>query len=70
MTAREVLDNIATMPSEEWLKIQAGIAEMLAARFPPGETSAIANALAEAQEEFSRGEGIAAGQMRRHFGLE
>ena len=69
MTAKEVLENVATMPSEEWLKIQSGIAEMLAARFSAGETSEIHNALGEADAEFARGEGIGIDQMRRLFGL-
>jgi hypothetical protein len=70
MTAREVLENVATMPSEEWLKIQSGIAEMLAARFSADEVSEIQEALAEADAEFARGEGISSKEMRRHFGLQ
>jgi hypothetical protein len=70
MTAKEVLENVATMPSEEWLKIQSGIAEMLAARFSADENSEIREALAEAEAEFARGEGIGSEDMRRHFGLQ
>jgi hypothetical protein len=70
MTAKEVLENVATMPSEEWLKIQSGIAEMLAARFSTEETSEIGKALAEAEGEFARGEGISSEEIRRRFGLQ
>jgi hypothetical protein len=56
MTAKEVIENVATMPSEEWMKIQSGIAEMLLARFSEVETSEIGKALAEAEREFARGE--------------
>jgi hypothetical protein len=70
MTADEVLENIAAMPSEDWLKIQSGIAEMLAARFSDEETFEIQEALAEADEEFARGEGIGIAEMRRCLGLE
>jgi hypothetical protein len=70
MTAKEVLENVATMPSEEWLKIQSGIAEMLAARLSADETSEIHEALAESEAEFARGEGIGSDEIRRHFGLQ
>ncbi len=70
MTAKEVLETVATMPSEEWLKIQSGIAEMLSARFSADETFGIREALAEAEAEFARGEGIGSGKMRRRFGLQ
>ena len=70
MTAEEVLKTVATMPSEDWLKIQSGIADMLATRFSGEETSQIREALAEAEREFDRGEGIGIEAMRRHFGLQ
>lgn len=70
MTAKEVLETVATMPSEDWMKIQSGIAEMLAARFTAGETAEIREALAEAEAEFTRGEGLNAEEMRRHFGVQ
>jgi hypothetical protein len=69
MTAKDVLETVATMPTEEWIKIQSGIADMLAARFAPEEASEIREALAEAEAEFARGEGIDEGEMRRRFGL-
>jgi hypothetical protein len=69
MTAKEVLENVAAMPSEEWVKIQTGIAEMIAARFSPDESSEILEALAEADEEFARGEGIGFADLRGQFGL-
>ena len=70
MTAKEVLENVATMPSEDWLKIQSGIAELLAARFTADEASDIGKALLEAEGEFARGEGISSEEMRRRFGLQ
>jgi hypothetical protein len=70
MTTKEVLETVATMPSEEWLKIQSGIAEMLTARFSTDETFEIREALKEAEAEFARGESIGGGEMRRRFGLQ
>lgn len=70
MTTQEVLEAVSAMPSEEWMKIQSGIAEMLAARFSENDVSAIQEALAEAEAEFARGEGIESGEMRRRFGLQ
>ena len=67
MTTQEVLETVAAMPSEEWMKIQSGIAEMVAARFSAEETSEIREALAEAEAEFERGEGIGSEEMRRRF---
>lgn len=69
MTAQEVIKTVAAMPSEEWLKIQSGIAGLLAARFSEGETEEIGKALAEAEAEFDRGEALSGEEMRRHFGL-
>ncbi len=69
MNAKDVLETVAAMPSGEWMKIQSGIAEMLAARFSKDETSEIHGALAEAEAEFARGEAIEGDAMRRHFGL-
>jgi hypothetical protein len=43
---------------------------MLAARFSEEETSEIREALAEAEGEFVRGEGIGIDEMRRRFGLQ
>ena len=70
MTAKEVLETVATMPSEEWLKIQTGIAEMLVSRFSTDETSGIRDALDEAEAEFNRGEGMSSREMHRRFGLQ
>lgn len=67
MTTKEVLETVAAMPTEEWMRIQSGLAEMLAARFSDGETSEIREALAEAEAEFARGEGISGDEMRGHF---
>lgn len=69
MSTQEVLATVATMPREEWMKIQTGIAEMLAARFSSEETSVIRGALTEAEAEFARGDVLREGDMRRHFGL-
>ena len=69
MTAKEVLETVASMPSEDCLEIQTGIAELLAARFSGDETAGIREALTEAEAEFARGEGLSSDEMRRHFGL-
>lgn len=69
MTADEVLATVAAMPSEDWLRIQAGLAEMLAARFASGELAEIQEALAEADAEFARGEGVGGAEVRRQLGL-
>lgn len=69
MTAQQVLETVAAMPTEDWMKIQSGIAEMLADRFSAVETSEIREALSEAEAEFARGEGLSEDEMRRHFGL-
>ena len=70
MTAKEVLESVASMPSEEWMKIQSGIAELIAARFSAEETIDIRETLAEAELQFARGEGIASDEMRRRLGLQ
>jgi hypothetical protein len=70
MNAQEVLATVAAMPSEDCMKIQSGIAELLASRFSAAETDEIRAALAEAEAEFSRGESLSADEMRRHFGLQ
>ncbi len=70
MTTKEVLETVATMPTEEWMKIQSGIAEMLAMRFSAEEASEIREALTEAETEFARGEGITGQEMRRRLGLQ
>lgn len=69
MTPKEVLENVAAMPAADWMEIQAGIAEMLAARFSAGEIAEVRDALAEAETELDRGEGLSGDEMRRHFGL-
>ena len=70
MTTQEVLEGVKAMPVSEWLKIQAGIAELLAARLSAEETAEIRDALNEAEAEFARGEGVSGDEMRRHFGLQ
>ena len=57
------------MPSEDWLKIQAGIAEMFAAHFSKDEVSEIRDALAEADAEFARGESLTGAEVRQRLGL-
>ena len=69
MNAQEVPAAVAAMPSEEWMKMQPGIAEMLAARFSSEETSVIREALSEAEAEFARGDVMREGDARRHFSL-
>lgn len=70
MTTQEVLEGVKAMPVSEWLKIQAEIAELLAARLSAEETAEIRDALNEAETEFARGEGVSGDEMRRHFALQ
>ena len=69
MTADEVIATVAAMPSADWLKIQAGLAEMVASRFSGDEVSEIRDALAEADAEFARGEALSGAEARRRLGL-
>ena len=69
MTAEKVLETVATMPSEEWRKIQTGIADLIASRLSEGENAEILEALAESEGEFSRGEGLTGSEVRRRLGL-
>ena len=47
MTAKDVLQTVAQMPQEEWMKIQRGLAEMICAQFTSGEVAEIRQALSE-----------------------
>jgi len=67
MTAKEVLETVAEMPEEEWMKIQRGLADMICARFSSAESDDTRQALAEAEAEFDRGEGLDADGARRWF---
>ena len=69
MTADEVIETVAAMPSADWLKIQAGLAEMIASRFSGDEVSEIRAALAEADAEFAGGEAMSGAEVRRQLGL-
>ena len=69
MTAQEVIKTVATMPQEDWMKIQRGIAELITAKFSSGEASEIREALSEAEAEFGRGEGLSSEEVRKQLGL-
>lgn len=69
MTADEVLARVAELPREDWVKIQTGIADLIAAEFSAGEIASIRNALAEADAEFARGESFDRDEIRRRLGL-
>jgi len=69
MTAQEVIKTVATMPQEDWMKIQCGIAELITAKFSSEEVSEIREALAEAEAEFERGEGLSSKEIRKQLGL-
>ena len=69
MTAQEVLDTVAEMPQEDWMKIQRGIAELITAKFSSEDIAEIREALAEAEAEFERGEGLSSTDIRRQLGL-
>lgn len=69
MTAAEVIETVATMPREDCLKIQAGIAELFVSRFSLTEATDIRDALAEADAEFARGESLTVAEVRSKLGL-
>ena len=69
MTAAEVIETVATMPREDCLKIQAGIAEIFVSRFSPDEVADIRDALTEADAEFARGEGHTSAEVQAKLGL-
>jgi hypothetical protein len=69
MTAEQVLDVVAKMHREDWLKIQCGIAEMMVGDFSPEEVFEIQAALDESEAEIARGEIVTSDQIRKHFGL-
>jgi hypothetical protein len=69
MTAQEVLQTVATMPQEDWMKIQCGIAELITAKFSSEEVSEIREALTGAEAEFARGEGLSSEEIRKQLGL-
>ena len=69
MTPQEVLDTVATMPHEDWVKIQCGIAELISAKLSSTEIAEIREALTEAEAEFERGEGLTSSEIRKQLGL-
>jgi len=69
MTVEEVIQTVASMPSADWLKIQAGLAELVASQFSGDAVSEIRAALAEADAEFERGEAMSGVEVRRQLGL-
>lgn len=70
MTAKEVLEAIATLPSEEWTKIQSGLAEMIASRLSEEESSEVARALNQSEAEFEAGKGGGIEEVRQRLGLK
>jgi hypothetical protein len=70
MTAQEVLKVMAGMSEEDLLAVQSGIAEMMAARFSPGDIAEINHALDEADAEFARGEGMSSAALRKQLGVK
>ena len=69
MTAQEVIETVAALPREDWVKIQNGIADMMVAEFSPEEVAEIRSALDEAEAELERGEGLTIEQARKRLGL-
>ena len=69
MTAQEVIKTVAAMPEEDWMKIQCGIAELITAKFSTEEITDIRKALAEAEGEFERGEGLSSEAIRKQLGI-
>ena len=69
MSAGEILEKIREMPLEDWLRIQSGIAELLASSLSQGEREQIAEALQQADEDFAHARVSISDDLRRHFGL-
>jgi hypothetical protein len=69
VTAAEVIQTVANMPREGCMKIQPGIAELFVSRFTTAEACEIRDALAQAETEFLRGEGISLAEVRSKLGL-
>jgi hypothetical protein len=69
MTVEKVIENVAAMPNQDWLKIQAGLADMIATRCSERDLSEIRSALSEADSEFQNGEGLTSTQMRAKLGI-
>ena len=47
MTPQEVIETVAAMPQEDWMKIQCGIADLITARLSSEEIAEIRSALAQ-----------------------
>jgi hypothetical protein len=69
MTVKEVLNTVASMPQEDWMEIQNGIAKLLASEFSRNDRAEINSALEEAESEFARGEGLQSLEIRRRLEL-
>ena len=69
MTAQELLNQVAAMPREDWVKIQTGIAELLVGQLDQNEIFEIRNALQEAESEYGRDEGMDGKTLRQRLGL-
>ena len=69
MSVEEVLARVAELPRDEWGKIQAGIADLMIAELSQAEVGEVGEALAEAEAELQRGEGISSEEARKRLGL-
>ncbi len=69
MTAQEVLEIVAKMTYEDWVRINQGIADMIVAQFSPEEIAEIDAALKESEAEIERGEVFTAEQVKKRLGL-
>jgi len=69
MTADQVIETVSRMPNADWLKIQAGLAGLIATRFSADEVSEIQAALDEAGAECERGDAMTGAEVRQGLGL-
>ena len=69
MTAEEVIETVAAMPALDWLKIQAGLAEMVATHFSASDLTETCAALAEAEAEFTKGSSMTGAEVRARLGV-
>ena len=69
MSTQEILETIKKLPVEDWIRIQSGLAEMLSSEFSEEEVADVAEALREADQDFTQGRVASSAEMRHHFGL-
>lgn len=70
VSADEILAQIKQRPVADWLQIQSGIGQMLAGAFSEAEVAQVAEALREADDDFSSGRVTSSEELRGRFGRQ